>query len=59
MNSYLAGDRGIILLQVERKIHPTVSAAGIGGRRGKTSTKGVRMCESEQLNGDLLKAEGL
>lgn len=29
MNSYLAGDRVIILTQVKRKIHPTVSAAGV------------------------------
>lgn len=60
MNSYLAGDRGIILLQVKRKIHPTVSVAGVGwGRRGKTSTEGVCVCESEQLGSDLLKGEGL
>lgn len=42
MNSYLAGDRGIILTQVKRKIHPTVSVAGVRwGRRGKTSAEGI------------------
>lgn len=42
MNSYLAGDRGIIFTQVKRKIHPTVSVTGVRwGRRGKTSAEGM------------------